>query len=58
VLRNDQQDALGMGLGVTEYGPGGKSAEEIRGLWRWICARLSCAPGAEALDHKHAPSVR
>jgi hypothetical protein len=35
VLRNDQQDALGVGLGVTEYAPRGKSAEEIRGLWRW-----------------------
>jgi hypothetical protein len=41
VLRNDQQDALGVGLGVTEYAPRGKSAEEIRGLWRWVWARLS-----------------
>jgi chromosome partitioning protein len=50
VLRNDQQDALGMDLGVTEYGPGGKSAEEIRGLWQWICAQLGRAsqPWAEA----------
>jgi chromosome partitioning protein len=57
VLRNDQQDALGIGLGVTEYAPRGKSAEEIRGLWRWICARLSCAlqPGAEASAYTHAP---
>ena len=57
VLRNDQQDALGIGLGVTEYAPRGKSAEEIRGLWRWICARLSCAsqPGAEASAHTQAP---
>jgi MinD-like ATPase involved in chromosome partitioning or flagellar assembly len=29
VLRNDQQDAVGVGLGVTEYAPRGKSAEEI-----------------------------
>jgi len=57
VLRNDQQDALGIGLGVTEYAPRGKSAEEIRALWRWICARLSCTsqPGAEAPAQKHAP---
>lgn len=41
VLRNDQQDALGVGLGVTEYAPRGKSAEEIRGLWQWVWARLS-----------------
>jgi hypothetical protein len=30
VLRNDQQDALGMGLGVTEYAPRGKSAEVLQ----------------------------
>jgi chromosome partitioning protein len=40
VLRNDQQDALGVGLGVTECAPHGKSAEEIRELWRWVWARL------------------
>jgi chromosome partitioning protein len=40
VLRNDQQDALGVGLGVTEYAPHGKSAEEIHELWRWVWARL------------------
>ena len=31
VLRNDQQDAVGVGLGVTEYAPRGKSAEEDSG---------------------------
>jgi chromosome partitioning protein len=41
VLRNDQQDAVGVGLGVTEYAPHGKSADEIRGLWRWVRARLN-----------------
>jgi chromosome partitioning protein len=41
VLRNDQQDALGVGLGVTEYAPRGKSAQEIRGLWQRIWARLN-----------------
>jgi chromosome partitioning protein len=56
VLRNDQQDALGMGLGVTEYAPHGKSAEEIRALWLWVCTRLSCdtQPDGEAPAHKHA----
>ena len=56
VLRNDQQDALGMGLGVTEYAPRGKSAEEIRGLWQWVWARLSRAsqPGAAAPARTHA----
>jgi chromosome partitioning protein len=40
-MRNDQQDALGMGLGITEYAPSGKSAKEIRELWQWLWARLS-----------------
>jgi chromosome partitioning protein len=41
VLRNDQQDALGAGLSVTEYASTGKSAEEIRGLWQWVWRKLS-----------------
>lgn len=41
VLRNDQQDALGAGLSVTEYASTGKSAEEIRSLWQWIARKLS-----------------
>lgn len=46
VLRNDQQDALGAGRAVTEYALGGKSAEEIRSLWRWVWSKLTGgAPG-------------
>lgn len=37
--RADHQDALASGLGVTEYNPTGKAAEEIQALWRWIDAR-------------------
>jgi chromosome partitioning protein len=55
VLRNDQQDALGIGLGVTEYAPRGKSAKEIRGLWRWICTRLASQPSTEAPAATCAP---
>ena len=36
VQRNDHQDAQGAGLGVTEYDPNGKAAEEVRELWQWI----------------------
>ena len=39
-MRNDHQDALASGLGVSEYAPTGKSAEEISQLWRWTEARL------------------
>jgi chromosome partitioning protein len=36
VLRNDYQDAQGAGLGVMEFEPEGKAAEEIRELWAWL----------------------
>lgn len=49
VLRNDQQDALGAGLAVTEFARDGKSADEIRALWQWISNRLyEIAPAATA----------
>jgi chromosome partitioning protein len=51
VQRNDHQDALGAGLGVTEFAPLGKAAEEIRGLWRWVWQKLT----AESFDHEQAP---
>ncbi len=41
VMRNDHQDALSAGLAVSEYAPGSKSADEIRGLWQWVETRLS-----------------
>jgi len=41
VMRNDHQDALGAGLGVGEYAPASKSADEIRGLWQWVETRLN-----------------
>jgi chromosome partitioning protein len=43
VMRNDHQDALAAGLSVGEYDAEGKSAEEIRSLWRWAETRLNCA---------------
>jgi chromosome partitioning protein len=36
VMRNDHQDAIGVGLGVTEFNPTGPAAEEVRKLWKWI----------------------
>jgi len=40
VMRNTYQDALGAGLGVTEYEPEGKAAQEVRELWDWIAKKL------------------
>jgi chromosome partitioning protein len=47
VMRNDHQDALSVGLAASEYAPAGKSAEEIRGLWQWIEARMNAAVAAD-----------
>jgi chromosome partitioning protein len=38
--RNDHQDALGLGLGVTEFAHAGKASEEVRELWRWVLKKL------------------
>jgi chromosome partitioning protein len=48
VMRNDHQDALAAGLGVSEFAPSGKSAEEIRGLWQWAEAKLTGDAATEA----------
>ena len=45
--RNDHQDALGAGLGVTEFAQGGKASEEVRQLWRWVLKKLV----EESFDH-------
>lgn len=34
--RSDFQDAIAVGLGVTEYAGGGKAAQQIEALWRWV----------------------
>jgi len=44
VQRNDFQDALGAGLGVTEFAPEGKASQEIRALWGWISKQLNKEP--------------
>lgn len=40
VSRHSYQDAQGAGLGVTEYDPTGKAAQEIRQLWAWVLRKL------------------
>jgi chromosome partitioning protein len=39
VMRNDHQDAIGAGQGVTEVNPEGAAADEMRRLWVWIDQR-------------------
>ena len=40
VQRNDHQDALGAGFGVTEFAPDGLAAQEILGLWQFVWKRM------------------
>ncbi|XSC44318.1 AAA family ATPase [Bradyrhizobium sp. RDT10] len=56
VMRNDHQDALSAGLAVSEYAPNGKSAEEIRGLWQWVEARLGNVATEEQTVEEFAES--
>src|ERR1700688_2727840 len=46
--RNDHQDALGAGLGVTEFAQEGRASEEVRELWRWVLKKLI----EGSLDHE------
>jgi chromosome partitioning protein len=46
--RNDHQDALGAGLGVTEFAQEGRASEEVRELWRWLLKKLV----EGSLDHE------
>jgi chromosome partitioning protein len=50
VMRNDHQDALAAGLSVSEFAPNSKSADEVRGLWRWIETRLELSAGNLLID--------
>ncbi|WP_338696300.1 MULTISPECIES: ParA family protein [Bradyrhizobium] len=46
--RNVHQDALGAGLGVTEFAQEGRASEEVHELWRWVLKTLV----EGSLDHE------
>jgi len=48
VARSAFQDAQGAGLGVTEFEPEGKGAQEVRALWAWLTGRLERIDDEEA----------
>jgi chromosome partitioning protein len=48
VMRNDHQDAIGSGQGVTEFNPEGAAADEMRRLWAWIDNRTKGLPHVQA----------
>ena len=41
--RMDFQDAIGAGLGVTEFARGGRAAQETEALWSWTRAQFESA---------------
>jgi chromosome partitioning protein len=49
--RNDHQDALGAGFGVTEFAPEGPAAREIVGLWQYVWKRMK----AESIIREQVP---
>jgi chromosome partitioning protein len=56
--RMDFQDAMSGGLGVTEYAPGGRAAQEVEEFWDWIRAQLqdirSSAPANQQVRRRAA----
>jgi chromosome partitioning protein len=50
--RIDYQDAIAAGFGVTEHAPGGRAAQEIEALWRWIRVQL------EAIERETQAAVQ
>ena len=57
VLRNDHQDAIGLGKGVTEFNPNGRAAEEVRSLWQWLAGRVKQKPAAAKRSRRYAKAA-
>jgi chromosome partitioning protein len=49
--RMDFQDAISLGLGVTEYAREGRAAREIEALWSWTHAQFG-SQGQRLADHQ------
>ena len=55
--RMDFQDAIAIGLGVTEYACEGKAALEIEALWGWVGAQLDGTQSEIPIDKQGAGQV-
>jgi hypothetical protein len=53
----DFQDAIAIGLGVTEYACEGKAALEMEALWGLIRAQLDSTQSERAIDEQQAGKV-
>ena len=54
VARNDHQDAIGVGQGVTEFNPTGQAAGEVRRLWIWLENRIHVGEKRTQVGHVKA----
>jgi chromosome partitioning protein len=54
--RSDHMDALASGLGVTEFAPSGKAADEVRALLRWLQVKLRRLDSSGS-DHEEDEAV-
>src|SRR5580704_4783994 len=55
--RIDYQDAIAAGFGVTEHARGGRAAQEIEALWRWIHAQLEAIERETSVPAQPAQQV-
>jgi chromosome partitioning protein len=55
--RMDYQDAIAAGLGVTEYEPSGRAAQEIKTLWTWSRAQFASAKSETKSETKSEPKI-
>jgi chromosome partitioning protein len=53
----DFQDAIAIGLGVTEYACEGKAAQEIEALWGWIRAQMDSTRSETLINKQQAGLV-
>lgn len=58
VMRNDHQDAIGVGQGVTEFNPTGPAAKEIRSLWAWLEKRMQAGIGRAPQKTSHPKAIK
>jgi chromosome partitioning protein len=56
--RSDHMDAVAAGLGVTEFAPSGKAADEVRALLQWLRIRLQRLDNARSDAEEEAGSSR
>jgi chromosome partitioning protein len=50
--RIDFQDAMALGLGVTEYAGDGRAAQEIQALWSWVRLQLAGIKDESSADNR------